>query len=127
MRHLPTEPRSCRSLATLAALLAGLLLVPSPLLGDEPLSRDQLQKLVDQKVDTQLIVAVVKRNCVSFAIDGNTLAGLAASLPKPVLEAAIECKAQPAARPATAQMAVTALCSSPQRRSTAPRSSCPTT
>jgi hypothetical protein len=109
MRCSPPAPSFSRFFSSAALVLAGLLLSPHSLVADEPLTREQLSKLVEQKVETPLIVSLVKRNCVSFSINGDNLASLAASLPKPVLEAAIECRGQAApqnaptvSKPATA-------------------------
>jgi hypothetical protein len=76
--------------APLAALL--VLLIPSLSRGGAPVTKEQLLQMVEAKVDTDFILAVVERDCVDFDIDGSNLTQLFKSVPKPVLTAIIDCR-----------------------------------
>lgn len=55
-------------------------------------SKKELLELVEKKVDTKVIVALVERDCVSFEITPTEVLELSARVPAGVLEAALRCK-----------------------------------
>lgn len=68
---------------------AWLLLATSP----APLSKVQLIELAQKKVDTELIVELITRDCIDFTVDATVVLELSGVVPKPAIEAAIRCTA----------------------------------
>jgi len=58
----------------------------------DPLSKVQLLELLDKKVDPQLVLDLVKRDCVSFDVDAATVVELSQKVPTPILQAAMDCR-----------------------------------
>ncbi|KAA0252896.1 MAG: hypothetical protein EDX89_16530 [Acidobacteria bacterium] len=73
----------------------------------KPLSRADMERLIEAKVDPDLVEAMIRRSCISFDLDAATLADLSARVPKNVLKAAIECGGKPATPPLPAPEAAT--------------------
>jgi hypothetical protein len=68
----------------------------------EPLSKAQLLDLIGKNVDSQLVLDLVKRDCVAFEVDAATLIELSQKVPTPILQAAMDCrKRQAVVDPAT--------------------------
>ncbi len=55
------------------------------------LSREQLLEMVDAGTDTALIVSLVERDCVDFEVGPEALIDLSGSIPREVLQAAVQC------------------------------------
>jgi hypothetical protein len=68
-------------------------------LAGEPLGLDRLRELLDGGIDTEVLVALVKKDCVEFDVSGENVAELSRKLPKEVLRAAIECAGGDVAQP----------------------------
>jgi hypothetical protein len=80
----------------------------------EPISEEQLVALVQEGVDTRLIVRLVQRDCVSFEADAQSILRLSDVVPSPVLHAALDCTE------ATAGSASSARAESPPAAAPAP-------
>jgi len=84
--------RSCFVLAALFALAGA---APS-----EPLDLDRLLELLASDLDVDVIASLVEKDCVTFEVTSENVRELSDKLPKPVLQAAIECATPRAAEPA---------------------------
>jgi len=74
-------------------------------LAGEPLGLDRLRELLDGGVDTEVLVALVEKDCVDFDVSGENVTELSKTLPKEVLRAAIECASSDVAAPSPAKAA----------------------
>lgn len=72
--------------------LISIMVMSAGVASAEPLSRAQLLELLDKKVDPQLVLDLVKRDCVSFDIDVATVVELSQNVPTPILQAAMDCR-----------------------------------
>ncbi|KAA0255603.1 MAG: hypothetical protein EDX89_04300 [Acidobacteria bacterium] len=92
-----------RILSCVLGLTLGLplaLAAASPAGG--PLTKEQLLALVEQGVDTKVILALVRKDCVAFPIDAQATLELSKLVPPDVLAAAIECQSARPKAPAAA-------------------------
>lgn len=96
----PLMAKSLRRLAFGLPLLAASLAAAA-----EPLTKEQLLALVNEGVDTKVIVALVRKDCVSFPIDAGATLQLAKLIPADVLAAAIDCQSARAPQPEPAPSA----------------------
>ena len=64
-----------------------------------PVTREQLVSMAGEKVDPQVMRAIVERDCVDFDVDATNAAELSRVVPAAVLEAAIACRRSAAAAP----------------------------
>lgn len=67
-----------------------------------PLTREQLLALVKEGVDTKVIVALVRKDCVGFPIDAAVALELSKVVPADVLASAIDCQSTRPPLPAAA-------------------------
>lgn len=58
-------------------------------------SREELIELVDSGTETSLIVSQIERDCVDFEMDAKAVSELAGTLPRHVIQAAIDCAGPP--------------------------------
>lgn len=72
--------------------LALALAVVSAAAGGTPVSRAQIQDMLQKRVDVSLIVSLIEKDCVDFEVTGANLADLSAEMPQAVLKAAIDCR-----------------------------------
>lgn len=63
------------------------------------ISKEELLKMVGDKIDTSLIVSLVEKDCVDFDMNADNLIELANKVPNDVLKAAIDCRKRASARP----------------------------
>jgi len=75
-------------------------------LAGEPLGLDRLRELLESGIDTEVIVALVEKDCVDFDVSGENVTELSRTLPTEVLRAAIECAGSDVAAPSPAKAAV---------------------
>ncbi|MCC6130360.1 MAG: hypothetical protein IT186_10565 [Acidobacteria bacterium] len=68
----------------------------------EPITRQQLLRLVTEGVDSKVIVALVKKDCVGFTLDATAVLELSKQVPAEVLAAAIDCQRTGPANPVPA-------------------------
>jgi len=74
-----------------------------------PMSKEQLVRLASQGVDPSVLASLVARDCVDFDVNAGNVAELSKLLPKEVVKAALDCRAQaPPAPPAAAAPAAPA-------------------
>ena len=71
--------------------LAVVLLLVPVICSANPISEEKLLQMVDAKVDTDLIVSIVQRDCVSFKVDADTLISWNGKIDKKIIEAILEC------------------------------------
>lgn len=99
MRLRPSSPfvkpgdetkRPWRSL--IVAIVVPLWLGAGSATGVEPLSREKLQSLLKSGVDADVIAALIRKDCVSFQLDADTVLELSQQVPPGILKAAIECR-----------------------------------
>jgi hypothetical protein len=57
-----------------------------------PVALDKLLNLVDKKLDEDLIVALVEKDCVAFDVNAENVAELSKRIPKRVLQSAMDCR-----------------------------------
>lgn len=88
--------RPSLKLAVLASIMLPLLLGASQT--SAQLTKEKLKNLVDERVDTRLIVSLIDRDCVTFTVDAQTLLELK-QYPPEILEAAIKCHSATTHRP----------------------------
>ncbi|HUK14732.1 MAG TPA: hypothetical protein VLW17_15645 [Thermoanaerobaculaceae bacterium] len=82
-----------------AVLIVGALVAAGgarPLAAGAPMSREQLVRLASQGVDASVLASLVARDCVDFDVNAGNVAELSKLLPKEVVKAALDCRAQPA-------------------------------
>ena len=77
-------------------------------LAGEPLGLDRLRELLESGIDTEVIVALVEKDCVDFDVSGENVTELSRTLPTEVLRAAIECAGSDVAAPSPAKASSTA-------------------
>ena len=70
-----------------------------------PVTREQLVSMAGEKVDPQVMRAIVERDCVDFDVDAANAAELSRVVPAAVLEAAIACRRSAAPAPRDAATA----------------------
>ena len=57
-----------------------------------PVALDKLLDLLDKKVDEDLVVSLVDKDCVAFDVNAENVAELSKALPKRVLQSAMDCR-----------------------------------
>lgn len=62
-----------------------------PALSLAQVTKDQLFEMLDKGVDHDLILSLIKKDCVGFDIDAKALVELSQRVPKPILQAAMDC------------------------------------
>lgn len=90
---------SGRRMSLPASVLLLAWLAAGPMVA-EPLSKAKLLQLAGS-VDEAVVVQLVQRDCVDFELTADTVVELAPAIPKSVLSAAISCRQQRTASPAT--------------------------
>ena len=72
------------------AVTAMMLLVAR--LSAAQITKGQLLEMVEKKVDVNLIVSLIEKDCVDFDVDAAVILELSKKIPNPVLQAAINCR-----------------------------------
>ncbi len=72
-------------------VMSVLLVFLLPSVASAKLSRQQLLEMVEAGTDTALIVSLVERDCVDFEVGPEALIDLSGTVPREVLQAAVQC------------------------------------